>query len=67
MLREVRRLQVGDWVMGADGKPRRVTGIGYWTRRTRFLEIDGAPDGVMFNSDLVEVAEARLAEQEAQS
>ena len=49
--------------MGADGKPRRVTGIGYWTRRTRFLEIDGAPDGVMFNNDLVEVAEARRPQE----
>jgi hypothetical protein len=57
ILKEVGKLKIGDLVMGTDGKPHRITDIGRWDRGSRFLSVDGKPDGVMFSSDLVEVVE----------
>lgn len=62
-LKTVGRLRVGDRVMGEDGKPHTVTAIGNWGRGSRFLSIDGRPDGAMFCSDLVEVVERARKEE----
>ena len=58
-LKPVSQLRVGDIVMGTDDKPHRVTGIGAWGRGSRFISLDGKPDGAMHSSDLVEVVERK--------
>ena len=55
--KQVKDLRVGDLVMGTDGKPHRVTNICNWTHGTRFISLDGKPDGWIRLTDEVETVE----------
>lgn len=57
--KNVGSLRVGDRVKGTDGKPHTVTGIGNWTHGTKFISLDGKPDGWMYCSDVVEVLDGK--------
>jgi hypothetical protein len=52
----VGELQIGDRVLGNDGKQHKVTGIGAWGGYSRFLSLDGKPDGAYLRAYRVQVA-----------
>ena len=51
----VGELVVGDVVIADDGKTHRVTAIGNWGSYSKFLSLDGKPDGAYLRSFRVAV------------